>query len=164
MAQTLFGRPIDIPESWEDGSVYTYFLNSEDPAGTPAGSAPPTGGPVTLHAASTGTGKTFRANLVVTRQRWSAGDLDRYVQEDRATLQKKIPGAKLLSETRTELAGTDAREQDAQITLGPKLPTLCQWHAWLLRDGFGYHLCGTTSRERFGADKARFREVIGSWH
>lgn len=155
MTHSVFGYPLKLTEAWEDGSVYTFFLKTD---GAKAGGAG--GAPVLL---GTPGGAQFRPNLVIVREAQGERDLERFAEEQRQNIQTRLPSARLVKEGKGKIAGMDAREREYQITIERGLPTLLQWHALLVRDGYCYHFCGTSTRERFEKDKKEFRALADSW-
>lgn len=167
MPATAFGRPLHLDDRWEDGSIYTFYLRTDGP--TPAFSPPQAssaasqGAPVVRGAPIHGAVEPFRSNLVLVRSPQGGRDLDRIVQEHRQAVAGGMPGARLVREGRTTVAGLAAHELEYQVTLDPPLPPLQQWQALFVRDGQAYQLCATSPRERFAKERPHFRALVDSW-
>ncbi|MFC1706194.1 DcrB-related protein [Planctomycetota bacterium] len=158
MTQTMFGYPLDLAEGWEDRSVYTYYLKGTE---EPTQSAMPVG--VSLAASAQKPGTTFQSNVVVVREPDKGRDLGNVVDEQRRTLQEKVPTATMMRSGDASLAGQPAREQEYRINLDHPLPTLIQLHVSVAREGYFYHFCCTSTQQRYDGDKEKFRAFMTAW-
>jgi hypothetical protein len=159
MAMTLFGQPLKASPAWEDGTTYTFFLRT-DGVERGGGAA---ARPALLHGMPATTGASFRPNLVVSRDGRAGRAFDRYIEDQKQSLRTRLPGSKVTREGSVKVAGLEAREVELHVALDHPLPACVQWHAWLAREDFFYHFCGTSTKDRFPADQKEFKALADSW-
>ncbi|MFC1706002.1 hypothetical protein ACFL59_04160 [Planctomycetota bacterium] len=158
---SLFGRLVEASDAWTDTTTYTFILQRNG-AGS-AASAPSPQVPL-LIPGSSGQAEAFHPNLVVTREPLGGRTLDGYAQSQRQTLRTRLTMGKLIrEENNATLAGLGARETELHIVLDHPLPQLSQWHAWIVREDFAYHFCGTALTGSYQDDLKEFRALVEAW-
>jgi hypothetical protein len=138
---TMFGYKLELPSTFVDRSTYTFRLQQ------PEGRAD----------------DGFRSNVVVVRDPKRDRSLDEFVKGIEDDLSEKMPNAAVVKDATGAVAGCDAQERFYRIDLEAPMPTILQRHVFLERDGWFYHMCCSSTQQRFQDDEAQFQSFIDAW-
>lgn len=157
--ETLFGRTLEVPEDFENESVYVFVLRDGGRGGAPAVgvmSQLRPGGPPAL------AGGRLISNAVITRQRTDK-PLGAITAEMRKQTLEDAPNLKLVQEGPCTVAKGAGHQAEYAASVQDPPVQFVQWHVTTVREGFACTFYCTCEQGRWAADKPRFEALIAGW-